>query len=54
MQKKVKLQKKSKKIKKSVDFVLGICYITYALTEKPLKSLKKSAKKLKKVVDKAS
>ena len=32
----------------------GICYITYALTKKALKSLEKSVKKLKKVVDKAS
>ncbi len=44
----------SKKIKKSVDFIYLICYITYALRKKANKSLKKSAKKLKKVVDKAS
>jgi len=48
------MKKKSKKIKKSVDFVFWICYITNALTKKPLKSLKKCAKKMKKVVDKAS
>lgn len=44
--------KKSKKSEKSVDFILGICYITYALTKKPNKRLRKSAKKSKKVVDK--
>lgn len=41
-------------MQKSVDFIFRICYITYALTKKAFKSLEKSAKKLKKVVDKAS
>ena len=32
--KKQKMSKKSKKLKKSVDFELMICYITYALDKK--------------------
>ncbi len=39
-------------MKKSVDFTLGICYITYALTKKPLKSLKKVWKNEKKLLTK--
>lgn len=46
------MQKKSKKVKKSVDFIYRICYITYALTKKALKSLEKSAKKQKKLLTK--
>ena len=46
------MQKKSKKCKKNVDIIRGVCYITYALPKKAYKSLKKSVKKSKKVVDK--
>ena len=35
------MQKKSKKCKKNVDIIRGVCYITYALDKKALKSLKK-------------
>lgn len=44
----------SKKFKKSVDFSLAFCYITYALRKKANKALKKVQKKSKKVVDKTS
>ena len=43
----------SKKMQKSVDFIYLICYITYALRKKA-EIAKKSVKKIKKVVDKAS
>ncbi len=54
MPKNPKFLKKSKKTKKSVDFIRAFCYITIALDKKALKANKKVQKKSKKVVDKAS
>ena len=42
----------SKKIKKSVDFIYLICYITYALRKKAEIAKKKCEKKLKKLLTK--
>ena len=36
-----KMQKKSKKLQKNVDIIERVCYITYALEKKALKSQKK-------------